>query len=157
MIYITSVYIHTEMHIPILTHTHARAVQIICNIIIPQVICPLKNYKKFKRYLFLSAKGTFDKCVFRIDLKFQDPTYSFLIYAGNLFNKVEAASLNVQSQYDSSRNTVTCNSIWPDDLSFRDEFLMDTSSHRYSGAIHSEQLDTLWKQTYMCLQCWINH
>ena len=32
-----------------------------------------------------------------------------------------------------SRDTVTCNSIWLDDLSFRDDFLMDTSSHRYSG------------------------
>jgi len=39
---------------------------------------------------------------------------AFLISDGNLFHEVGAATLN---------------------LSFRDDFLMDTSSHRYSGAI----------------------
>ena len=35
----------------------------------------------------------------------------FLIFAGNLFHKVGAATLNAQSPYDLSRDTGTCNSI----------------------------------------------
>ena len=69
-----------------------------------------------------------------MDLKFwRDDT--FLISAGNLFHQVGAATLNAQSAYDLSQDTGNCNSIWLDDLSFQYDFLMDTSSHWYSGAI----------------------
>jgi len=71
---------------------------------------------------------------FRRDLKFPR-VEAFLIFAGNIFHKVGAATLNAQSPYDLSRDTGTCNSIYLDDLSFRDDFIMETSSHRYSGAI----------------------
>jgi len=71
---------------------------------------------------------------FRRDLKCSRDD-AFLIFAGNLFHKVGDATLNVQSPYDLSRDTDTCNSIWLDDVSFRDDFLMDTSSHRYYGTI----------------------
>ena len=79
-------------------------------------------------------KATLNRCVFRTDLTFSRDD-AFLIFAGNLFHKVGATTLNTQSPYDLSRNTGTCNSIWLDDLSFRDDFLMDTSPHSYSGAI----------------------
>ena len=79
-------------------------------------------------------KATLNMCVFRRDLKFSRDD-AFLISAVNLFHKVGAATLNAQSPYDLSRDTGTCNSIWLDDPSFRDDFLMETSSHRYSGAL----------------------
>jgi hypothetical protein len=65
------------------------------------------------------VKETVNRSVFRRDLKFSRDNV-FLISAGSLFHKVGAATLNAQS---------------PDDPSFRDDFLMDTSSHRYVGAI----------------------
>ena len=85
--------------------------------------------------------------LFRRDLKFLRDD-AFLICTGNLFHKVGAATLNVQLPYDLSWETGTCNSIWLDDLSFRDDFLMDTSSHRYSGAISLIDLyiiNKIWK------------
>jgi len=59
---------------------------------------------------YLSVKATLNRCVFRRDLKFPRDD-AFLIFAGNLFRKVEAATLNAQSPYDLSRDTGTCNSI----------------------------------------------
>ena len=53
---------------------------------------------------YLSVKATLNRYVFRQDLKFsRDET--FLISAGNLFHKVEAATLNAQPPYDLSRDT----------------------------------------------------
>ena len=79
-------------------------------------------------------KATLNTCVFRRDLNFPRDD-AFLIFAGNLFHKVGAATLNGQSPNDLSRDTGTYNSISLDDLSFLDDLLMDTSSHKYSGAI----------------------
>jgi len=88
------------------------------------------------------VKATLNRCVFRIDLKHSRDD-AFLISAGNLFHKVGAASLNAQSAYDLSWDTGTCNSIWLADLSFWDYFLLDTSSHRYSGAISLMDLEVI--------------
>ena len=45
-----------------------------------------------------------NRCVFRTDLKcLRDD--AFLIFAGNLFHKVGAATLNIQSTYDLCRDT----------------------------------------------------
>ena len=74
---------------------------------------------------------------------------TFLISAGNPFDKVGAATLNGQSSYDLSQDTGSCNSIWRDDLRFRDGFLMDTSSNRCSGAI--SLIDLLIK---LLIQSW---
>jgi len=58
----------------------------------------------------LSVKATLNSCVFRTALEFsRDDT--FIISAGNLFHKVEAATLNAQSTYVLSPDTGTCNSI----------------------------------------------
>jgi len=76
------------------------------------------------------VKATVNRCVFVTDTQFSRG-YEFLISAGNLFHKVGAATLNAQSPYDVNRDTDTCNSILLDDLSFRDNVLLDTSSHRY--------------------------
>ena len=73
-----------------------------------------------------------NKCVFRTYLKVSRDD-AFLIFAGNLFQKVGVATLNTQSPHDLTRDT--CCSIWSNDFSFRDDFLMDTSADRYSGAI----------------------
>jgi len=45
------------------------------------------------------VKATLNKLVFRRDLKFSSDD-AFLIFAGNLFHKVGAATLNAQSPYD---------------------------------------------------------
>ena len=66
---------------------------------------------------YLSVKATLNMCIFRIDLKVSSDD-AFLIFAGNLFHKVGAATLNAQSPYDLSRDTGTCNSIWLDDWVF---------------------------------------
>jgi len=77
--------------------------------------------------------------IFKTDLEFSRDN-TFLISAGNLIHKVGAAALNAQSPYDLSLDTGTCNSIWLNDLSFRDDFLMDTIrlltiSHLYRRCI----------------------
>ena len=98
-------------------------------------------------------KATLNRCVFRRDLKFPRDD-EFLIFAGNLSHKLGAATLNAQSPYDLSRDTGTCNSIWLDDLSFQDDFLIDTSSHRYSGAISLiDLIDLKWIHCLTCSQC----
>ena len=58
---------------------------------------------------YFSVKATLNRCVFRRDLKFSRDD-AFLIFAGNLFHKVGAASLNAQSPYDLRRDIGTCNS-----------------------------------------------
>ena len=55
------------------------------------------------------------------------------------------SGLIMLSPYNLSRDTGTCNSIWLDDPSFRDDFLIDTSSHRYSGAISLIDLEVINK------------
>jgi hypothetical protein len=47
-------------------------------------------------------KVILNRCVFKTDLKHSKDD-AFLISAGNLFHKVAAATLNVQSPYDLSR------------------------------------------------------
>jgi len=84
-----------------------------------------KTIRDVKHNYCLSVKATLNRCIFRTDLKFSRDN-AFLISAGNLF---QHATLNAQPPYDFSRDTGTCNSIRLDDLSFRDDFLMDTSSH----------------------------
>ena len=49
-------------------------------------------------------KAILNRCVFRRDLKCPRDD-AFLIFAGNLFHKVGAATLNAQSPYDLSRDT----------------------------------------------------
>ena len=87
-----------------------------------------------KNNYYLLVKATLNRCVFRTYLKFSRDD-AFPIFAGNLFHKVGTATLNAQSANDLSRDTGNCNNIGLDDLSFRHEFLMESSSHRYSGAI----------------------
>jgi len=45
------------------------------------------------------VKATLNRCVFRRDLKFSRDD-AFLIFAGNLFHKVGAATLNAQTPYE---------------------------------------------------------
>jgi len=71
-------------------------------------------------------------CLLFSDLKSSRDDALF-ISAGTLFHKMGAAALNTPSPYNLNRDTDTCNSIWMDDLSFRDDFLMDPNSHKYSG------------------------
>jgi len=59
---------------------------------------------------YISVKTTLNRFVFRIDLKFSRDD-AFLISAGNLFDKVGAATLNTQSPYDLSLNSGTYNSV----------------------------------------------
>ena len=59
---------------------------------------------------YLSVKTTLNRCVFRRDLRISRDD-AFLIFAGNLFQEVRAATLNAQSPYELSRDTGTCNSI----------------------------------------------
>ena len=56
-------------------------------------------------------KVTLNRCVFRRDLKFPSDA-AFLIFAGNLFHKVGAATLNAQSPYDLSRDTGTYGQLY---------------------------------------------
>ena len=57
------------------------------------------------------------------------------MHIDNLFHEVTATTLNAQSPYDSSQDTGTDNSIWLDDLSFGDDFIMETGSSRCSGVV----------------------
>ena len=50
---------------------------------------------------YISVKAALNRCVFRTDLKFPRDD-AFLIFAGNLFHKVGAATLNAQSPFDLS-------------------------------------------------------
>jgi len=50
-------------------------------------------------YCYLFVKATLNRCVFRMDLKFSRDDV-FLIFACNLFHKMGAATLNLQSPYD---------------------------------------------------------
>jgi len=59
---------------------------------------------------YLSVKVTLDRCILKTDSKFSRD-HALLTSAGNLFHKVRAATLNVQSPYDLSRDTGTCNGI----------------------------------------------
>jgi len=68
---------------------------------------------------------------FKLDLIFSRED-TFIISAGKLFYKVEIVTLNGHLAYDLTRDTITSDSIWLADLSFRDDFLIDASSHRYS-------------------------
>ena len=69
-----------------------------------------KTCNDLKDNNYLSVKATLNRCVFRRNLKFSRDD-AFLIFAGNLFHKVGAATLNAQSPYDLSQDTGTCNSI----------------------------------------------
>jgi len=51
------------------------------------------------------VKATLNGCVFRRDLKFSRDD-AFLISAGNLFQKVGAATLNIQSPYNIQINII---------------------------------------------------
>ena len=75
-------------------------VQIICNIIILQIICknPVSDLKDIN---YSSVKATLNRCVFRMDAKCSRDD-AFLISDSNLFHKVEAATINAQSKYDLS-------------------------------------------------------
>jgi len=75
--------------------------------------------------------------VFRSDLNFSRND-ALLIFVGNLFHKVGAATLNVQSRYVLSRDTSTCNSIWMDDLIYRYHNLSwdNTSLLHYNRHLH---------------------
>ena len=76
-----------------------------------------KPMKYLKDNYYLSVKATFNRCVLRMDLTFSRDD-AFLISAGNLFHKVEAATLNSQTPYDLSRDIGTCNIILPDYRSY---------------------------------------
>ena len=52
-----------------------------------------KSCNDLKDNNYLSVKATLNRSVFRRDLKFPRDD-AFLIFAGHLFNKVEAATLN---------------------------------------------------------------
>ena len=69
-----------------------------------------KTVSDLKDNYYLPVKATLNSCVARIELKCSRDD-AFLIFAGNLFHKVGAATVNAQSPYDLSRDTGTCNSI----------------------------------------------
>jgi len=109
------------------------AVQIICNIKIPPNNVCKNAIKYIKDCYYLSVKATLNRCVLERIKMFKTRRISNI--CRQLIPQSGAATLNAQSPYNLSRNTGTCNSIWLDDLSFGDDFLVDTSSHKYSGAI----------------------
>jgi len=58
---------------------------------------------------YLFVKATLNRCVYRTDLNFsRDEAF---IMAGNIFNRVGAATLKAQSPYDLSQDNDACNSI----------------------------------------------
>ena len=56
-------------------------------------------------------KAPLNRCVFRTDFKFSRDD-AFLISTGNIFHKVGAATLNVQSPHDSETLTPAIVSDW---------------------------------------------
>jgi len=65
-----------------------------------------KPIKDLKDNYYLSVKRVFLEWI-----KYFQQTTHFLIFAGSLFHKLGAATLNAQSPYDLNQDTGTCNSI----------------------------------------------
>ena len=80
---------------------------------------------------YFSVKVTLNRCVFRKDLTFSRDD-AFLISAGNLFHQLGDVTLNTQSPYAETQAPVII-ADWMTQVS--GITLMDTSSHRYPGAI----------------------
>jgi len=106
----------------------------------------------------MSVKNSYKRCKSNLEqVCFLEQVFkflrddAFLISASNLFHKVEAATLNAHSTYDDlSQDTGTCNSIWLGDLSFLDDFLMDTSSYsEYQYQNCQRQYYPTWIDPYL--------